>query len=74
MCKGLGTAGALGQQHGERDEGQQPAYGDGGELVAGPGVTAGGEGEEGCPPCAPCAAARASATACDAGMMPRITT
>jgi hypothetical protein len=72
MGKGraLGPASALGQQHGQGDEEQQSAYAGGEGPVSVTGVAAEGEGEEGS--CA--AAVLARATACDAGMSPRITT
>lgn len=68
--KGSGAAGALRQQHGQGEEEQQPAYACGDGPVTLSCVAAESEGEDGsCP-----AADRARATACDAGMMPRITT
>jgi hypothetical protein len=69
MGKRSRPAGELGQQHGQRrqeDHGPEPDADD--EGVAGSGVA----GEEG--PNEADAAERARATACDAGMMPRITT
>jgi hypothetical protein len=69
--KDLGSADTLGQQDAERNQEQQPAYAGGDGPVAISGVAAEGEGEDGTPAAA---ADRASATACDAGMMPRITT
>lgn len=69
MGKDSGTAGTLGQQHAEHDEEDQGPNADADpEGVPGPGVA----GEEGAEDTA--AAERARATACDAGMSPKITT